>query len=136
MPTWKTTKPWRMMRAALLSLVVLSGCGTTAVISLSPSTYSVSAEYGSLNGSWIGLNKGKGRSLSRVIGSPVPFAIATNDTFPTQEERVAIAKWRRLRTIALNARTVRSRYPLNTSVTGHSDSARSILFAGQLCESR
>jgi hypothetical protein len=40
--------------AVLLTLlfVLLSGCGTGEVIQTSPTTYSVSAQYGSVNGSW------------------------------------------------------------------------------------
>jgi hypothetical protein len=40
--------------------------------------------------------------LSRdSLDSAVPFAIATNDTFPSQEERVAISKWATLREACL-----------------------------------
>jgi hypothetical protein len=154
-------------RLALPSiLVLLSGCGTTDVKETSPSTYTVSAQYGSLNGSWERAREdavAKAREFcaakrqtysfinaqqSGVLGfspqrstitfscgpdtaalvksanseckeqlqvsdldpirskvelyrdsweSAVPFAIATNDAFPTQEERGVIAKWATLR---------------------------------------
>lgn len=154
-------------RLALPSLLVLlSACGTTGVNEISPSTYSVSAQYGSLNGSWARARQDAvakandfcaakrqtyffvNEQQSGVYGfspqrstitfncgpnttalvqsasleckeqlqtsdldpirskvelyrdsweSAVPFAIATNDAFPTQEERGAIAKWATLR---------------------------------------
>jgi hypothetical protein len=147
-------------------LVWLSGCGTTDVREISTSTYTVSAQYGALNGSWDRATEeaaAKAKAFcaakqqtysyinmqqSGVVGfspqrstltftcgpdtaalvqsanaeckeqlqvsdldpirakveltresfdSAVPFAIATNDEFPTQNERVAIAKWATLR---------------------------------------
>jgi hypothetical protein len=41
----------RLLIAALLP-VLLNGCGTAEVVQTSPTTYSVSAQFGSLNGSW------------------------------------------------------------------------------------
>ncbi len=48
----RPTDGWRFRAAQILFLSALSGCGTTGVNALSQSTYSVSAQYGSLNGSW------------------------------------------------------------------------------------
>lgn len=157
-----------MNRTALItaSAVLLAGCGTTSVVETSQSVYTVSAQYGSLNGSWDraqleAIAKAKDFCASRkdtysfiseqrsgVWGyspqrsqitfscgpntpallqiaaaeckdlyqdsaldairskvelyrdsseSPVPFAIATIDAFPTEDERVAISKWASLR---------------------------------------
>lgn len=152
--------------ASLCLALVAAGCGTTRVTVLSQSTYSVSAQYGSLNGSWARAREdavAKAQEFcaakkqtyalikeqqSGVLGftpqrvditftcgpdtsalvqtanseckeqlqapdldpirtkvelsresweSPVPFAIATIDAFPTEAERAAIAKWATLR---------------------------------------
>jgi hypothetical protein len=40
------------MAVVCATMVLLAGCGTTGVTVLSQSTYSVSAQYGSLSGSW------------------------------------------------------------------------------------
>jgi hypothetical protein len=149
-----------------LTCVAIVGCGTSEVRELSSNTFSVSAQYGALNGSWDRAQQdavAKAREFcaakretyafikeqrAGVVGfspqsstitfscgpdttallqsansecreqlqtadlnpirakvelfrdsydSPVPFAIATIDAFPTQEERVAIAKWATLR---------------------------------------
>jgi uncharacterized protein YceK len=43
----------RKLLLVILFFALLSGCGTVAeVVQTSPTEYSVSAEYGSLNGSW------------------------------------------------------------------------------------
>jgi hypothetical protein len=160
-----SSKDWFAL-AVPIALVSLSGCGTSAVKELSQSTYSVSAQYGSMNGSWgraqsdaiakakefcaakretFSLNNEQragvfgfspqsstitfscGPDVAALVqsatseckeqlqtpeldpvrqkvelfrpsfDSPVPFAIATNDSFPTQEERKVIAKWATLR---------------------------------------
>ncbi len=162
----RPTDGWRFRAAQILFLSALSGCGTTGVNALSQSTYSVSAQYGSLNGSWsraqreavakaqqycdakketyafiseqrsgvVGFSPQSSTIISPVVApipqriepavskckdelrtpeldsirakvelsrdsweSPVPFAIATNDAFPTEMERSAIAKWATLR---------------------------------------
>jgi len=150
-----------------LAVFALAACGTNGVMEISSSTYSVSAQYGSMNGSWgrarqeavaqakelcaakgqtytligekqtgifgvtpqrstITFSCGEDKAVVAIqsinaeckdqlgtseldpirnkvelyrdsLESPVPFAIATIDAFPTQEERDAIAKWAALR---------------------------------------
>lgn len=46
------TMNWRRRILAAALVVVLSACGTGEVFQASPSTFVVSAQYGSLNGSW------------------------------------------------------------------------------------
>jgi hypothetical protein len=159
-----SSRDWQALAVPII--LVLSGCGTTSVKTLSSSTFSVSAQYGSLNGSWdraqqdavakakefcaakretfalineqrsgvYGLSpqsstitfscgpdiaslllsansecknqlqtadldpiRAKVELYRESFESPVPFAIATNDAFPTEEESRAIAKWATLR---------------------------------------
>ena len=66
--------------APLVSLIFLSGCGTTSVRELSPTTYSVSAQYGSLNGSW-------DRAQRDAIEKGTQFCTAKNQTFALLNER-------------------------------------------------
>jgi len=151
----------RILPPTIASLALLSACGTTEVVQLSPSTYTVSSSHGVVDGSWDKAQqeavakakdycaaKGKGfvllneqRSgvpgfsmqeskitfgcgedpasvaakcktdlqtpaldsirdkveLFRNPDDPVPFAIATNDSFPAEGERDAIAVWAKLR---------------------------------------
>jgi hypothetical protein len=47
--------------------------------------------------------------------SAVPFAIATNDTFPSQEERPAIAKWATLREECVARQTAAFSMPLSAT---------------------
>jgi hypothetical protein len=46
------TGRWRVLAVVAAITAILPGCGTTEVHELSPSKYSVSAQYGALNGSW------------------------------------------------------------------------------------
>jgi hypothetical protein len=150
---------------AVLIVINLSACGTTEVIKKPDSTFTVSAQYGSVNGSW---NRASAEAAAKasqycetlgqkyiflsekrdgVLGftpqvseitfqcgqdtntlllndrgvcekemqteelnlistkvelirdneSPVPFQIASNQDFPTDQEKPAIAKWAKIR---------------------------------------
>jgi hypothetical protein len=43
---------WHLLTATAVSVVALSGCGTTGIITHDDSTYSVAVQYGSLSDSW------------------------------------------------------------------------------------
>ena len=157
----------------ILLALMLFGCGTSEIIKRSDSNYSVSAQYGSVNGSWSRASseavakaeqhcKAQGlkyvfinENRSGVVGwspqvsevtfscgpdtqslltaqqddckseildealnpirskvelirpsteSAVPFDIASNDSYPTEIERVAIAKWAKIREECVNKR--------------------------------
>jgi outer membrane biogenesis lipoprotein LolB len=72
-------------------LAVLSGCGTTTVNELSPSTFSVSAQYGALNGSW-------DRAQKEAVAKGKEFCAAKGETFAfisEQQSGVVGYSWQR-----------------------------------------
>src|SRR5450755_3010505 len=76
-----SSKDWFAIALPIV-LVSLSGCGTSAVKELSPSTYSVSAQYGSMNGSW-------GRAQTEAIAKAKEFCAAKRETFSLMNEQRA-----------------------------------------------
>jgi hypothetical protein len=70
----KLTGRWRLLAGSAISIAVLSGCGTTSVNELSPSTFSVSAQYGALNGSW-------DRAQQEAVAKAKEFCAAKKETY-------------------------------------------------------
>lgn len=52
-----------MLVSKLLPFLLLGGCGTADVVQASATTYSVSAQYGSLNGSW---DRSRGEAIAKA----------------------------------------------------------------------
>jgi len=78
--------------SVVVILAVLSGCGTTAAVNeLSPSTFSVWAQYGALNGSW-------DRAQKEAVAKGKEFCAAKGETFAfisEQQSGVVGYSWQR-----------------------------------------
>src|SRR2546427_800622 len=76
----------RLLIAALLA-VLLNGCGTAEVVQTSPTTYSVSAQFGSLNGSW-------DRAKSEATAKATQFCEARGQRLALlDEQRSGVSGW-------------------------------------------
>src|ERR1022692_441467 len=65
---------WRVLAVSTVCIAVLSGCGTSEVKELSPSTYTVSGQFGSLNGSWE-------RAQMEAVAKAKAFCAAKKETY-------------------------------------------------------
>jgi len=70
-----STRGWRLLVVPAVFVVLLYGChGTTAVNDLSPTTFSVSAQYGSVSGSW-------DRAQREAVAKAKEFCAARRETY-------------------------------------------------------
>jgi hypothetical protein len=79
--TNKLAKDWRAL-AVLSTVTLLPGCGTTPVNELAPNIFSVTAQYGVLNGSW-------DRAQREAVAKARDYCAAKRETYVFLDEQRA-----------------------------------------------